>query len=52
MKAIMTKTEVFEKEGYVHDKEKLDLEIHIHIPFLVDCAKSLRHSAAFKKYSL
>ena len=28
------------------------MEISIHLPFIIDCSKSLRHSAAFKNYSL
>jgi hypothetical protein len=52
MKAIMMKSEYFVKEGHSRDKEAFDIEFHIHIPFLVDCAKSIRHSVEFKNYSL
>ena len=52
MKAIMVKSDVFNKEGNVREKEAMDIEFHIHIPFLVDCAKSIRHSVQFKNYSL
>ena len=44
MKAIMVKSDVFCSQGDQHHKEKMDIEMHIHIPFLVDCAKSIRHS--------
>ena len=30
----------------------MDIEFHLHIPFLVDCAKSIRHSVQFKNYAL
>ncbi len=34
------------------EKEGADIEFHLHIPFLVDCAKSIRHSVQFKNYAL
>mmetsp|Transcript_2974 Transcript_2974/g.2816 ORF Transcript_2974/g.2816 Transcript_2974/m.2816 type:complete len:180 (+) Transcript_2974:97-636(+) len=52
MKAIMMKSDMFNSEGYPKEKEALDIEFHLHIPYLVDCAKSIRHSVAFKNYSL
>lgn len=30
----------------------MDIEFQIHIPFLIDCAKSLRHSTVFKNSAL
>jgi len=52
MKAIMIKSEVLTLEANEKAKESADIEFHIHIPFLVDCAKSIRHSVAFKNYAL
>lgn len=51
MKAIMVKSDVFNSGGDQAEKEGADIEFHIHIPFLVDCAKSVRHSVQFKNYS-
>ena len=44
MKAIMVKSDIFNHEGQTQAKEGMDIEFHLHIPFLVDCAKSIRHS--------
>ncbi|CDW91065.1 UNKNOWN [Stylonychia lemnae] len=52
MKAIMVKSDIFNQQGSQSAKETMDIEMHIHIPFLVDCAKSFRHSVQFKNYSL
>ena len=52
MKAIMVKSDIFNQAGYQHEKEAKDIEFHIHIPFLVDCGKSIRHSVQFKNYAL
>jgi hypothetical protein len=52
MKALMVKSDVFNSAGDQHAKEKMDIEFHIHMPFLVDQAKSVRHSVQYKNYAL
>jgi hypothetical protein len=54
MKAIcmMSAPQEVDKYGLRYEKDKIDVAFHIHISYLIDCAKSIMHSTDFKNYTL
>lgn len=48
----MRRSDIFNETGHSQEQQATDIEFHLHIPFIVDCAKSVRHSVEFKNYAL
>ena len=49
---LMSEPAEIDKFGLRYEKDKIDVAFHTHIPYLIDCAKSLRHANDFKNYAL
>ena len=41
-----------DRYGLRYEKDKIDVAFHVHIPYILDCAKSITHSFAFKNFAL
>ena len=54
MKALCLISEPAEidKYGLWYEKDKIDVAFHTHIPYLLDCAKSISHAFEFRNYAL
>lgn len=54
MKAIclMSAPQEIDKHGLRYEKDRIDVAFHVHISFLIEWGKSIRHSTDFKNYTL
>lgn len=54
MKAICMMSEPANADMHAmrYEKDKLDIAFHTHIPYLIECGKSIKHSYEFKNYAL
>lgn len=53
MKALclMSEPAEIDKYGLRYEKDKIDVAFHTHIPYLVDCARSITHAFTFRNYA-
>ena len=54
MKAMcmMSEPAEIDRHGLRYEKDKIDIAFHTHIPYLIDCGKSITHANEFKNYAL
>lgn len=48
----MSEPAEIDKYGLRYEKDKIDVAFHTHIPYLIDCAKSISHSYDFWNYAM